>query len=189
MKNRIAVITLDGGAGKTAIAYAIAKDLGYYLLSNDDSVIERAYPDMAKIMQQPKVIDEVVYDFGGFVDAGVIDVIRACDLVIVPTINDLNSKMKAVKTIKQLQPYNDNFLVVATRLEDKNDLSDIEADIQKYLGDIPVLPLRKTKLFKNALEFGESPIELENGSKLIAYQQRNILAEYKQLLNYIKEDT
>jgi shikimate kinase len=57
MKNRIAIITLDGGAGKTAVAFALAKDLDYYLISNDDSVIERAYEGRAKIMKQPKVID------------------------------------------------------------------------------------------------------------------------------------
>ena len=187
MKNRIAIITLDGGAGKTAVAFALAKDLDYYLISNDDSVIERAYEGRAKIMQQPKVIDEVVYDFGGFVDAGVIDVIKACDLVIVPCINDLNSKMKAIKTIKQLQAHNNSFLVVATRMEDKNDLQDVTESINKVFTDIPVLPLRKTKLFKNALEFGQSPLELEAESKLIAYQQRNILSEYKELLNFVKE--
>jgi len=185
--SRIAIITLDGGAGKTALAFSLAKDFDYYLISNDDSVIEKAYEGRAKIMKLPKVIDDVIYDFGGFVDTGVIDIIKACDLVIVPCINDLNSKMKAIKTIKQLQAYNDKFLVVATRLEDKNDYKEVKEGILKVFTDIPVLPLRKTKLFKNALEFGQSPLELEAESKLIAYQQRNILAEYKILLNYIKE--
>jgi len=183
MKNKkIAVITLDGGAGKTAVAYSIARDLDYYLISNDDSVIEQAYPERAKIMQNPKIIDDVVYDFGGFVDAGVIDVIKECDLIIVPVINDINSKMKAIKTIKQLSKYNKNFLLVATRLEAKNDF----AEIKESFPNIDALPLRKTKLFKNALEFGQSPLDLEEESKLTAYSQRKILAEYKDLLNYIK---
>ena len=125
MRNKkIGIITLDGGAGKTALAFALATDLEYYLLSNDDSIIEKAYPSKAKIVKTDKMnnpkIKEVIFDFGGFVDDGVIDVIKTCDLVIVPAINDLNSKMKAVKTIKQLLPYNNNFLVIATRLE-KND--------------------------------------------------------------------
>jgi len=184
---RIAVATLDGGAGKTAVAGALATDLNYYILSNDDSIIELAYKGRAKIMKQPEIIDNVVYDFGGFVDAGVIDVIKACDLVIVPCINDLNSKMKAIKTIKQLQPHNNNFLVVATRLEGEKDLNEVQEAIKKHFKNIPVLPLRKTKLLKIALEFGQSPLELEAESKLIAYQQRNFLSEYKKILNFIKQ--
>jgi len=186
MINRIAIITLDGGAGKTAIAFSLAKDLDYYLISNDDSVIERAYPDGAKIMKDPKVIDEVVYDFGGFVDSNVLSVIEACDLVIVPCINDLNSKMKAIKTIQQIQEHNKNIIVVGTRLEGDKDLSEIQETIKSSLGDLPMFPLRKTKLFKNALEFGMSPLELEEDSKQVAYTQRNILVEYKALLNYIR---
>ncbi|HIP19671.1 MAG TPA: hypothetical protein EYG70_00940 [Sulfurimonas sp.] len=184
---RISIITLDGGAGKTAIAFALAKDLDYFLISNDDSVIEKAYAGSAKIMKQPKIIDDVVYDFGGFVDTGVLDVIKASDLVIVPCINDLNSKMKAIKTINQLKAHNSNFLVVATRLEGDKDFDEVKEALQNVFSDMPVIALRKTKLFKNALEFGQSPLELEAESKQIAYTQRNILAEYKALLKYVKD--
>lgn len=187
MKNkRIAVVTLDGGAGKTAIAFALAKDLDYYLISNDDSVIEEAYPDRAKIMKHPQIINDVVYDFGGFVDTGVLEVIKACDIVLIPCINDINSKMKAIKTIKQLSPYNDKFIVVGTRLESDSDFVEITETIKKVFPKMEIFPLRKTKLFKNAIEFGQSPLELEAESKLTAYSQRKILNEYKNLLNHIK---
>ena len=182
---KISIITTDGGAGKTAIAFAIAKDFEYFLLSNDDSVIESAYPKMAKIMKNPKVINNTVFDFGGFVNDGVIDIIKHSDIVLIPCINDLNSKMKAIKTINELSKYNNNFLVIATRLEAKNDLKEItEAIIDKF-ENIPVLPLRKTKIFKNALEYGLSPLELVNKSKQFAYASRNIIPEYKEVLKYI----
>jgi len=186
--NRIAIITLDGGAGKTAISYAIAKDLGFYIISNDDSVIESIYPTRAKIMKQPNLIDNVVYDFGGFVDTGVVNIIQECDLIIVPCVNDINSKMKAIKTITQLKKYANNFLIVATKIENQKELTEIKASIQKVFNEIPILPLRKTKLFKNALEYAQSPLELENESKLTAHSQRNILSEYKALLNYIEKE-
>lgn len=38
-----------GGVGKTALAYNVARDLNYFLLSNDKSIIEKAYPEKAKI--------------------------------------------------------------------------------------------------------------------------------------------
>jgi CO dehydrogenase nickel-insertion accessory protein CooC1 len=185
---KIAVITTDGGAGKTAIAFALAKELDYYLISNDDSVIELAYPEMAKITNQPKIIDDTVYDFGGFVDAGVIDIIKTCDIVIVPCINDLNSKMKAIKTIQQLQNYNKRFLVVATRVENNQDYNEIETAIQEKFKNILVLPLRKTKVLKNGLEYGNSPLELVADSKQVAYAGRNFIPEYKEVLRYILND-
>jgi len=182
---RISVITTDGGAGKTALSFALAKELNYYLLSNDDSVIEAVYKDMAQITKELPIIDDVVYDFGGFVDAGVLDIIKHSDIVIVPCINDLNSKMKAIKTINELKKYNNRFLVVATRLETQQDFKEIKSDIQEQFQDIDVLPLRKTKMLKNGLEYGMSPLELIAESKQIAYAGRNFIPEYKEILKYV----
>ena len=187
MSKRIATIQLDGGTGKTAISYAIAKDLNFFLISNDDSIIEQAYPNMAKIMKNPKVIDDVVYDFGGFVDSGVLDVIKSCNIVIVPCMDDLNSKMKAIKTIKQITNYCSNILVVATRLKNpKKDFKEVADAIHKVYPSINVYPLRETKILKNSIEFRQSPIELEAESKLIATNQKNVLNEYKEILKVIK---
>jgi len=185
---RISVITTDGGAGKTALSFALAKEFNYYLLSNDDSVIEAVYKDMAQITKELPIIEDVVYDFGGFVDAGVLDIIKHSDIVIVPCINDLNSKMKAIKTINELKKYNNRFLVVATRLENTQDFKEIKSDIQEQFQDIEVLPLRKTKMLKNGLEYGMSPLELIAESKQIAYAGRNFIPEYKEILKYVLND-
>jgi len=185
---RISVITTDGGAGKTALSFALAKELNYYLLSNDDSVIEAVYKDMAQITKELPIIEDVVYDFGGFVDAGVLDIIKHSDIVIVPCINDLNSKMKAIKTINELKKYNNRFLVVATRLETQQDFKEIKADIREQFQDIEVLPLRKTKMLKNGLEYGMSPLELIAESKQIAYAGRNFIPEYKEILKYVLDN-
>jgi len=185
---KIAVITTDGGAGKTAISFAIAKELDYYLMSNDDSVIELVYPDMAQITKEPTILDDTVYDFGGFVDNGVLDIIKHCDIVIVPCINDMNSKMKAIRIIDELSKYNNRFLVVATRVENTQDFKEIEVSIQDEFKDVKVLPLRKTKMFKNGLEFGLSPLELIAESKQIAYAGRNFIPEYKSVLEYVLND-
>ena len=185
---RVSVITTDGGAGKTALSFALAKELNYYLLSNDDSVIEAVYKDMAQITKKLPIIEDVVYDFGGFVDAGVLYIIKHSDIVIVPCINDLNSKMKAIKTINELKKYTNRFLVVATRLETQQDFKEIKSDIQEQFQDIEVLPLRKTKMLKNGLEYGMSPLELIAESKQIAYAGRNFIPEYKEILKYVLND-
>ena len=185
---KIAVITTDGGAGKTAISFALAKELDYYLISNDDSVIELVYPDMAQITKEPTILNDTVYDFGGFVDNGVLEIIKHCDIVIVPCINDINSKMKAINIIKELSKYNNRFLVVATRLENTQDFNEIKEAIKDEFSNVEVLPLRKTKMLKNGLEFGLSPLELIAKSKQIAYAGRNFIPEYKSVLKYVLND-
>jgi len=158
------------------------------LLSNDDSVIEAVYQDMARITKDLPIMEDVVYDFGGFFDAGVLDIIKASDIVIVPCINDLNSKKKAIKTINELKKYNNRFLVVGTRLETPQDFKEIQNDIKEQFEDITILPLRKTKMLKNGLEDGMSPLELIIESKQIAYASRNFIPEYKEILKYIIND-
>jgi len=185
---KIAVITTDGGAGKTAISFALAKELDYYLISNDDSVIELVYPDMAQITKEPTILNDTVYDFGGFVDNGVLEIIKHCDIVIVPCINDINSKMKAINIIKELSKYNNRFLVIATRLENTQDFNEIKEAIKDEFSNVEVLPLRKTKMLKNGLEFGLSPLELIAKSKQIAYAGRNFIPEYKSVLKYVLND-
>lgn len=185
---KIAVITTDGGAGKTAISFALAKELDYYLISNDDSVIELVYPDMAQITKEPTILNDTVYDFGGFVDNGVLEIIKHCDIVVVPCINDINSKMKAINIIKELSKYNNRFLVVATRLENTQDFNEINEAIKDEFSNVEVLPLRKTKMLKNGLEFGLSPLELIANSKQIAYAGRNFIPEYKSVLKYVLND-
>lgn len=68
----ISILNKKGGVGKTPFAFSIAKDLSLYLQSNDTSCIEQIYPNYAVITDSPKLIDNCVYDFGGFKSAGVL---------------------------------------------------------------------------------------------------------------------
>ena len=96
----ISIINKKGGVGKTSFGFSIAKDLELYLQSNDASIIESIYPNMSKISAQPKLIDNCVYDFGGFVSAGVLD--TKSDFIIMPCTALYNSILRTSKTINEL---------------------------------------------------------------------------------------
>ena len=96
----ISIINKKGGVGKTSFGFSIAKDLELYLQSNDASIIESIYPNMSKISAQPKLIDNCVYDFGGFVSAGVLD--TKSDFIIMPYTALYNSILRMSETINEL---------------------------------------------------------------------------------------
>ncbi|EHH2375875.1 ParA family protein, partial [Campylobacter jejuni] len=99
----ISVINKKGGVGKTPFAFSVAKDLEYFLQSNDNSIIEKIYPEKAKILPTPKKIDNCVYDFGGFVEKGVLDIIKESNkIIIIPCTSNYNSLLRTLETLNEI---------------------------------------------------------------------------------------
>lgn len=145
----ISVINKKGGVGKTPISFSLAKDLGYYLQSNDNSVIESIYPDMAKISPSPEIIDNCIYDFGGFVTSGVLPILKASSAILIPTSNDYNSILRTVETIEEIQPLNENLFVVVTKTEKESDFETVKNAINQHFDNLEFFELRLSKAFKN----------------------------------------
>jgi cellulose biosynthesis protein BcsQ len=177
MANRIATATLAGGQGKSSLASALAMDLNFYLISNDDNIIGDVY-EGALITKTPQIVNEVVYDFGGFESPEVVDIMKVCDVLIVPCINDKTAIRKANQTIEELSPYVEDIIVVATRVRNKRDLAAIKDGV--ILDE--VLPMRDTKLFKDCQEFGVGVYTLAKHDNKLRYAYRNVILEYDALL-------
>lgn len=183
---RLSIINKKGGVGKTPISFSLAKDLGYYLQSNDNSVIESIYPDMAKIVQQPALIDNCVYDFGGFVDTGVLKIIKESDAVLIPCSTDYNSIMRTVETIEEIQPYVKTLFVLITKTEKEGDFDTVKSLLEQHFGGIEYFELRLSKVFKNAIETGLSITELYHESPLSKNAYKTVYNQYKTVLELFK---
>jgi len=179
---KISVINKKGGVGKTSLSLSLAKDLEYYLLSNDDSVIELVYPGMSKIMEKLKLIDNVVYDFGGFVDVGVIEILNDSDWIIIPLTSDLNSFKKTISLIKEID--SKNIILVANRSE-KDDFLKIEKYFKDFY-DYPIFEIKNSRIWKKTFEEKKSVLEIKNLNKMNKYIYRNSLVGYENLLEFIK---
>ncbi|MCT7596085.1 ParA family protein [Aliarcobacter butzleri] len=184
MENQNKIITVfnkKGGVGKTSLALNLAKDLDFFLLSNDDSVIESAYIK-AKVLDQIKLVknNNIVYDLGGFVDQNIEDIIEASDLIIIPTIADLNSLKRTLNLKKELEAFDSKIIVIANILKNDKDLEFINKFVETKFR------IRESKIFQKSYITKKSVSEIYNESNFNQHIYRNIFKEYELLLNYIK---
>lgn len=182
----LSVINKKGGVGKTPISFSLAKDLGYYLQSNDNSVIESIYPDMAKISSNLEIIDNCIYDFGGFVSSGVLPILKASTAILIPVSNDYNSILRTVETIEELQPINENLFIIVTKTEKEGDFETVKNALSQHFDNLQFFELRLSKAFKNSIETGLSVTELYNETPLSKCAYKTVYQQYKTILELFK---
>ncbi|OCS32885.1 hypothetical protein GZ989_011445 (plasmid) [Campylobacter fetus] len=183
---KIALINKKGGVGKTPFAFSIAKDLNYFLQSNDNSCIEQIYPNKAKILEKVKELDDCVYDFGGFVAPGVLDIIKKCNVVIIPCLPTYNSFLRTIETINEISPINPNIILLATNFKDDKEEEFLEAELDKRYKNIPTFYFKNSKIINNAVNVGLSFTELYNENSLSRRSYMGFYNEYRRLLKTIK---
>lgn len=184
---KIAVINKKGGVGKTPFAFSIAKDMDYFLQSNDRSCIEQIYPGKAKILPEVRELEDCVYDFGGFAAAGVLDIVKNCNVVIIPCLPTYNSFIRTVETINELKEINSNIILLATNFKDEKEEEFLEKELAERYSDIPTFYFKNSKIVNNAVNVGLSFTELYNENVLSKRSYTNFYNEYRRLLKKIKQ--
>lgn len=184
---RIAVINSKGGVGKTPLAFSLAKDLGLNLQTNDNSVVTQIY-DKAVFSNPCKIVDETVYDFGGFVAPGVLSILKECDFVIMPVTPKINSVFKAAETYNQIKDYARNMMVLVTDIVNKGDLGTIIEALKGagFKNDVEYMLLKRSAIFENAIANGMSFAELYNQNGLSRSQYKDFYLQYYKIIEYIK---
>jgi cellulose biosynthesis protein BcsQ len=183
----VTVMTKKGGTGKTSLSYNLAKDLDYYLLSNDDSIIEKIY-DKAKILEELELVDvDCIYDMGGFIDKKAKKIFKNSDIIIVPTTLDANSIKRAVNTIMEINTYCKDIIIVINRVKQQT-LKKYEQSIEilKGLGK-EIFYLRESEIMTNSIHTGKTITELYNKNGLSKKNYKKVYEEYEKILKYIKK--
>ena len=183
----ITFMNKKGGVGKTSLAFNVAKDLDYFLISNDDSVIEDIYPNKAKIQPNIELYEEnIVYDLGGFIDVNSIKIIRHSNIVFIPTLLDINSIKRTVNTIHEIQDITTEIIIIINGITNKDLKKYHQAkEILEKLGkEIIIIP--KSESIPNSMYLGKTITEQYNQNKLSQNSFKGIYSQYKKILEKIK---
>lgn len=209
---KITVYNMKGSAGKTPIATNIALDREYALATNEpynllDAILpeERLFslqPD-EEFPEFPDGID-VVFDLAGLMsrDArpSIVSAVSQSDVVVVPIYNELKCIHAGVHTIRELQPYNKNIVVVATKINkrkgevfkdwsESEDIKNIKAVVDHAIGQgIPVLPLKFSRVFDTIFEQERSIRHMMQEDALARYTYREVAAQFDSLLSYLEQN-
>jgi len=182
----ISIASTKGGVGKTSLAFSLAKDLGYRYATNDMSVVLNKYKNARYYPNNMPLYPDTVYDFGGFVDKKSDEILRESDIIILPTINDLNSIMKSLILIKNFREK--TILVFANMIDNPNDAVMIREKIHEHFPNLAFTYLRRTKLLKNALETGMSATELYDMNNQTRHLYKQAYSEYHKILKLFTTD-
>ncbi|WP_039019238.1 hypothetical protein [Halocynthiibacter namhaensis] len=128
----------------------------------------------------------------------IVSAVSQSDVVLVPIYNELKCIHAGIHTIRELQPYNKNIVVVATKLvkrkgetfkdwADSEDAKNIKAVVDHTIGQgINVLPLKFSRAFDTIFEQELSIRQLMEKDALARYTYRDVAAQFDNLLSYIE---
>lgn len=188
MSKIITFFNKKGGVSKTTTSFNIAKDLNYYLLSNDDSVIEEIYPNKAKVMDKLEVVNNnnVIYDLGGYIDKGIVQVFKSSNTIVVPTTLDINSIKRTINTVLEINNYCKDIIIVISKHQ-KRTLNKYRQSIEalKGLGK-DIFFLRESESYINSIHLGRTITEIYNEGGLNKSRYENTFQEYNLLLERLK---
>jgi cellulose biosynthesis protein BcsQ len=176
----VAVIGGKGGVTKSTTSLNVARALDAYIITNDQmSKLPMLCDDENEVsvvedIQFIEVDDNVVYDFAGYVDGRMVDIVKRVDVVIYVTTFEKLAYSQMGEYIIDLLPYNKNAFIVANKLglmpkskESKRDAIKRELTlIKKEVGEqfgLEVFPIKASKKIHEAFEDGLSLTEAVEG--------------------------
>ena len=208
---KIAIYSSKGSAGKTPISANIALDKGFCIGTNEafhiyDNLIEE---NKLIALQTEESFPEalikhdidIVFDLAGSISKSAISIssaLKMADYVLVPIYNEYKSLVAGLNTINQIKEYNQNIIVIATKLQKQKsdifkddwtqneDFINIKNGVRKKFGDdIPVLPLKFSKVFDNIFEEQKSIKQLMDNNSLASYSYRDVAKQFQDIYNLI----
>jgi cellulose biosynthesis protein BcsQ len=192
--------SLKGGVGKTSLASAISLELSFInqpvpVITNDPiSPLEDLLGiENAMLIQQGKEIpnsfekdEDVIIDLGGFVDERSIPVLEKAKTIIVPTLGSFLSLSGLVGTLKEVERFNKNIIIVLNKA-DKKEEDGILLFI-KEKGNYPIFSVKTSKCFENIHYQKKSVAQMMVEQPLRRRSYDGVSKQIWAIINHLKEN-
>lgn len=160
----IVVYSIKGGVGKTTLSVQISQMLEHTYVTNDShSSAHNLMPEekgfLVSIEEYEEIPydDNVVYDFGGFKDTRINDIIKQANKIVIPTLTSIVDVQATMATLKDVIEINKNIILVVNRAKNNNKAT----ELKEYLADeikkldsninIPIIFVRESSVLEDSL--------------------------------------
>ena len=194
---KLIIWNLKGGQGKTVLSLAIAMLEGYYIVTNDvhSPIDEVIGEDRALRMGMRDPLPEVppelnlIYDFGGYPDARIIDAAQQADFVIVPIIYESPLEMQVtLNALGEIEKYNDKILIVLNKAK-PGDFERAKAVFEQFDIHYPIFEVKQSTAFSRAIEHKKSLQQMVDENALFSFHYSKPLEQVRAILKAITDAT
>ena len=148
----ISIFSAKGGVGKTMISLNYAFTKGWAIVTNDllsplDKVMK---PESLKKLGLDEEIPDydksapIIYDLGGHLDRRIIKAFKQSEMIIVPVLEDFVCMQVTVNTLKEIEVYNKNIIILANRITSDKEFEKIKQSFELFF-DYPIIRLKESK--------------------------------------------
>lgn len=186
----IVVYSIKGGVGKTTLSVQISQMLDYTYVTNDSHSSahnlmpeEKGFLVSSEEYEEIPYDDRVVYDFGGFKDTRINDIIKKSNKVIIPTLTSIVDVQATLATLKDVIEVNKNIIIVVNRTKNNNKSTELKEylleEIEKLYGkvNIPIIFVRDSSVLEDSL-FDCEYVEIKAGNnRFKRHIYRNVIED------------
>ena len=189
---RIVVWNLKGGQGKTVLSLNIAMLEGAFVVTNDvhspiDDVLgeDRALR-LGMRDELPPVPANVplIYDFGGYPDARIIEAAKTAEHILIPIIYESPLEMQVtINAISEIERYNPNITIILNKAKPGDYERAVEVLGKFY--DYPILEVKQSTAFVRSIEQKKSLQQLVDDSPLFSFHYSKPLEQLRTIIRHI----
>lgn len=193
------VYSIKGGVGKTTLSVQITQMLEHTYVTNDShSSAHNLMPEekgfLVSIEEYEEIPydDNIVYDFGGFKDTRINDIIKQAKKIVIPTLTSIVDVQATMATLKDVIEINKNIVIVVNRAKNNNKAT----ELKEYLDDeikkldsninIPIIFVRESSVLEDSL-FDCEYVETKAGNnRFKRHIYRNAIEDMIELKNTLE---
>ena len=188
------VYSIKGGVGKTTLSVQISQMFDYTYVTNDShSSAHNLMPEEKGFLVSSEEYDEIpfdeniVYDFGGFKDTRINNIIRQANKIIIPTLTSIVDVQATMATLKDVAQINKNIVIAINRTKNNNKAIELKEylteEIKKSFQDleISIIFVRESSVLEDSLFDCESVETKAGTNRFKRHIYRNAIEDMNEL--------